>query len=168
LPGAPDSRFRLFRKATSIGTLNPSSCRTQFKSTSHQGKDPSSYGAGHCPTAAARLGIGYSTLKQWIYQGRIRTTQTAGGHHRLAEAEIQRFLIHHTPDTQPNSRQKGTTRLIVALSGRNRLRGFLEEVRHQELKLRRGDQAVAIIKSTEVMIAREVEHANVSKNRARR
>jgi molybdopterin-binding protein len=143
--------------------------------------------------AAARLGIGYSTLKQWIYQGRIRTTQTAGGHHRLAEAEIQRFPIHHTPDTQPNSRQKGTTRLIVALSGRNRLRGFVEEVRHdglvaqirlrvgdqrltavvtqdaiQELKLRRGDQAVAIIKSTEVMIAREVEHADVSKHRARR
>jgi molybdopterin-binding protein len=143
--------------------------------------------------AAARLGIGYSTLKQWIYQGRIRTTQTAGGHHRLTEAEIQRFLIHHTPDTQPNGRQKGTTRLIVALSGRNRLRGFVEEVRHnglmaqirlrvgdqrltavvtrdaiQELNLRRGDQAVAIVKSTEVMIAREVEHADVSKNRARR
>jgi molybdopterin-binding protein len=70
--------------------------------------------------------------------------------------------------------------LIVALSGRNRLRGFVEEVRSdgllgqvrlrigdqfltavitsdaiQELKLRRGDDAVAIIKSTEVMIARE-------------
>jgi molybdopterin-binding protein len=68
----------------------------------------------------------------------------------------------------------------VALSGRNRLRGFVEEVRVdgllaqvrlrigdqtltavitgdaiQELKLRRGDEAMAIIKSTEVMIARE-------------
>jgi hypothetical protein len=28
----------------------------------------------------------------------------------------------------------------------------------QELKLKRGDEAVAIIKSTEVMIAREAEH----------
>jgi molybdopterin-binding protein len=143
--------------------------------------------------AAARLGIGYSTLKQWIYEGRIRTTQTAGGHHRLTEAEIDRFLKHHTPDTQPNSEQRGTTGLIVALSGRHRLRGFVEEVRHdglmaqvrlrvgdqrltavvtqdaiQELKLRRGDQAVAIVKATEVMIAREVEQAGVSKNRARR
>ncbi len=76
--------------------------------------------------------------------------------------------------------------LILALSGRNRLRGFVEEVRIdgllgqvrlrigdqsltavitrdaiQELKLRRGDDALAIIKSTEVMIAREVE-ANTS------
>jgi molybdopterin-binding protein len=143
--------------------------------------------------AAARLGIGYSTLKQWIYEGRIRTTQTAGGHHRLREAEIDRFLQHHTPDTQANSGPRGTTGLIVALSGRNRLRGFVEEVRHdglmaqvrlrvgdqrltavvtqdaiQELKLRRGDQAVAIVKATEVMIAREVEQADVSKNRARR
>ncbi len=70
----------------------------------------------------------------------------------------------------------------MALSGRNRLRGFIEEVRTDgllaqvrlrigdqrltavitadavdELKLKRGDYALAIIKSTEVMIAREAE-----------
>jgi excisionase family DNA binding protein len=31
--------------------------------------------------AADRLGIGYSTLKQWIHMDRVRTTQTPGGHH---------------------------------------------------------------------------------------
>jgi excisionase family DNA binding protein len=36
--------------------------------------------------AASRLGIGYSTLKQWIYAGRVRTIETAGGHHRIPEA----------------------------------------------------------------------------------
>jgi molybdopterin-binding protein len=143
--------------------------------------------------AAARLGIGYSTLKQWIYEGRIRSTQTAGGHHRLAEAEIERFLKHHTPDTRPNRLPTAVAGLIVALSGRNRLRGYVEEVRRdglmaqirlrvgdqhltavvtrdatEELKLRRGDHAVAIVKSTEVMIAREAEQAHASKNRARR
>ena len=46
--------------------------------------------------AADRLGIGYSTLKQWIYQGRDRTTQTAGGHHRIADAEIDRFVARQT------------------------------------------------------------------------
>src|SRR6476660_3219238 len=130
--------------------------------------------------AADRLGIGYSTLKQWIYQGRIRTTHTAGGHHRIADAEVDRFVARQTPGDAPGARPAGTTGLIVALSGRNRLRGFVEEVRSdgllgqvrlrigdqrltavitgdaiQELKLRRGDDAVAIIKSTEVMIARE-------------
>src|SRR6202165_4823138 len=133
--------------------------------------------------AAERMGIGYSTLKQWIFQGKIRTTTTAGGNHRLSEAEVDRLLARHTPSAQTQSR--GTKRpvgLIVALSGRNRLRGFVEEVRTDgllgqvrlrigdqtltavitgdaiaELKLRRGDDAVAIIKSTEVMIAREAE-----------
>jgi molybdopterin-binding protein len=133
--------------------------------------------------AAERMGIGYSTLKQWIFQGKIRTTTTAGGHHRLSEAEVDRLIARQTPSNRTQSRPtKRPTGLIVALSGRNRLRGFVEEVRTDgllgqvrlrigdqtltavitsdaldELKLHRGDDALAIIKSTEVMIAREVE-----------
>ena len=42
--------------------------------------------------AAERMGIKYSTLKHWIHQGKIRTTQTAGGHHGLSEAEVDRML----------------------------------------------------------------------------
>src|SRR6185503_19010715 len=127
--------------------------------------------------AAERMSIGYSTLKQWIFQGKIRTTTTAGGHHRLSETEVDRMLAKHTPSEKAHS---GAARkpagLIVALSGRNRLRGFVEEVRIDgllgqirlrigdqtltavitsdaiaELKLHRGDEALAIIKSTEVM-----------------
>jgi molybdopterin-binding protein len=134
--------------------------------------------------AATRLGIGYSTLKQWIYQGRVRTTQTAGGHHRISDVEIDRLTIRRAPAGAAVARAPGTTGLIVALSGRNRLRGYVEEVRSDgllgqvrlrigdqtltavitgdaihELKLRRGDDAVAIIKSTEVMIARELQVA---------
>src|SRR3954454_12168293 len=130
--------------------------------------------------AAERLGIGYSTLKQWIYTGRVRTTQTAGGHHRIADAEIDRLVTRQQPAERTPSRGSRPATLIVALSGRNRLRGVVEEVRVdgllgqvrlrigdqtltagitgdaiEELKLRRGDDAVAIIKSTEVMIARE-------------
>ena len=144
--------------------------------------------------AAERMGIGYSTLKQWIHQGKVRTTQTAGGHHRLSEAEIDRLLARHTPAAHiPSHATRRPTGLIVALSGRNRLRGFVEEVRTDgllgqvrlriggqtltavitsdalnELKLRRGDDALAIIKSTEVMIAREVEEPAVPAKRRRR
>ena len=71
---------------------------------------------------------------------------------------------------------------LVGLSARNRLAGFIEEVRIdgllaqvrlrvgdqiltavitadavRALKLRRGDDAVAVIKSTEVMIAKRAE-----------
>src|SRR5439155_6154638 len=74
------------------------------------------------------------------------------------------------------------TGIIVAISGRNQLRGYVDEVRVEgllaqvrlrigdqmltaiitrdavdELKLRRGEEALAIVKSTEVMIARETE-----------
>jgi molybdopterin-binding protein len=137
------------------------------------------------------MGIGYSTLKQWIYQGKIRTTRTAGGHHRLSEAEIDRFLARQRPIDHPKRRAEGPVALIVALSGRNRLRGFVDEVRLdgllgqvrlrvgdqsltaivtgdalEELKLKRGEDAVAIIKATEVMIARE-QPAELSGKRPR-
>jgi molybdopterin-binding protein len=128
--------------------------------------------------AAARLGVGYSTFKQWIYQGRVRTTQTPGGHHRIEEAELDRLLARK--GGAGKKRRAAPRGVIVSLSGRNQLRGFVEEVRIDgllaqvrlrvgdqsltavitrdavaELKLRRGDEALAIIKSTEVMVAKE-------------
>src|SRR5229473_915632 len=129
--------------------------------------------------AAGRLGIGYSTLKHWIYEGRVRTRVTSGGHHRIADTEVDRLLA---PGAAAPVAKAPPTRsgLIVAISGRNQLRGYVDEVRVEgllaqvrlrigdqtltavitrdaveELKLRRGDEALAIVKSTEVMIARE-------------
>ena len=130
--------------------------------------------------AADRLGVAYSTLKQWIYDGEIRTTKTRGGHHRISETEIARALLSKDKGAQPAARKRpSSTGVLVALSGRNQLRGIVEEVRGDgllsqvrvrignqiltavitrdavnELKLKRGDEAVAIIKSTEVMIGR--------------
>jgi molybdopterin-binding protein len=146
--------------------------------------------------AAERMGIGYSTLKQWIRLGKIRTTQTAGGHHRLSEAEVDRILTHHAPDGPPEQKRANTERptgLILAISGRNQLRGYVEEVRIDGLlgqvrlrigdqrltavitsdalnvlKLRRGDSALAIVKATEVMIAREADQMAVPKKPRRR
>jgi len=130
--------------------------------------------------AARRLGISYPTLKQWIYKGSVRTSRTAGGHHRVSDTEIARLIAPRgalPKKTAKHLRQGG---VIVALSGRNQLRGIIEEVRTEgllaqvrlrigdqtltavitrdaveELRLKRGDMAMAIIKSTEVMIAKE-------------
>lgn len=127
--------------------------------------------------AAERLGVGYSTVKRWVHSGHVRTTQTEGGHHRVSEAEIERLLARRTPDKQ-RARKVAADESIGGLSARNRLRGFVDEVRVdgllaqvrlrigdqwltavitadavRALKLRRGDDAFAIIKSTEVMIA---------------
>ena len=136
--------------------------------------------------AAARLGVSYATLKQWIYKGTLRTVRTAGGHHRIAESEIDRFLARRptgAPRTPRSGRRSGSPRapaVLVALSGRNQLRGVVEEVRTDglmaqirlrigdqsltavitrdaidALRLKRGDDALAVIKATEVMVAKE-------------
>lgn len=131
--------------------------------------------------AAGQLGVSYSTFKQWIYKGTVRTVRTGGGHHRVAEAEVERMLaVQGNPGRSRAPRPRRATGVLVALSGRNQLRGIIDEVRVDgllaqvklrigdqrltaiitrdavdELKLKRGQPALAIIKSTEVMIARE-------------
>jgi molybdopterin-binding protein len=129
--------------------------------------------------AAGRLGVSYQTIKQWIYQGAVRTTQTAGGHHRVSLTEVDRLLARRNEPATDRGRRKPTHGALVAISGRNQLSGYVEEVRLdrllaqvrlrigdqmltavitrdavEELKLKRGDTALAIVKSTEVMIAR--------------
>ena len=128
--------------------------------------------------AAERLGVGYSTLKRWVHTGRVRTTRTEGGHHRVSEAEIERLMARQQPDGRRRGRPAAPDESLGGLSARNRLHGFIDEVRIdgllaqvrlrvgdqsltavitadavRALKLRRGDDALAIIKSTEVMIA---------------
>lgn len=135
--------------------------------------------------AAERLGVGYSTLKRWVHSGLVRTTRTEGGHHRVSATEIERLLAKQQPDGRRNPRPvPDADESIAGLSARNRLHGFVEEVRVdgllaqvrlrvgeqtltavitadavQALKLKRGDDAIAIVKSTEVMIARAMHDA---------
>lgn len=129
--------------------------------------------------AAERVGVGYSTFKRWVLAGRVRTTRTQGGHHRVSEAELDRLAARQGPDVRRRAKQADVDESLSGLSARNRLHGFVDEVRVdgllaqvrlrvgdqtltavitadavRALKLRRGDDAMAIIKSTEVMIAR--------------
>ena len=129
--------------------------------------------------AAERLGVGYSTIKRWVRSGRVRTTRTEGGHHRVADSEVERLLARQQPAARRSVNISRDDESLGGLSARNRLCGFIEEVRVdgllaqvrlrvgnqaltavitadavRALKLRRGDDAIAIVKSTEVMIAR--------------
>lgn len=130
--------------------------------------------------AADRLGVSYSTLKQWIYKGTVRTVRTGGGHHRVPELEIERLLARQDDQPRPAARRRPAGGVLLAISGRNQLRGIVEEIRVDgllaqvrlrigdqrltavitrdaidALKLRRNQPAVAVIKATEVMIAKE-------------
>src|SRR5215208_6384842 len=132
-------------------------------------------------SAAERLGVSYSTFKQWIYKGSVRTVRTSGGHHRVADSEVDRLLASQGAPPRAAPRAGGGHGVLVAISGRNQLRGIVEEVRVEgllaqvrlrigdqrltavitrdavdALKLKRGQPALAVIKSTEVMIGVEL------------
>ncbi len=142
--------------------------------------------------AADQLGVAYSTLKRWVHTGHVRTTRTEGGHHRISDNEIARLLTRQQPEGRRRRAVEDVDESLAGLSARNRLRGFIEEVRidgllaqvrmrvgdqsltavitadaARALKLRRGDDALAIVKSTEVMIARAGRQASSGKRPTR-
>lgn len=123
--------------------------------------------------AANILGISYPTLKQWIYNGKLKTAKTPGGHHRVPESEIDRLI--------PKSLERGDIQLrrgnFRKVSGRNQLIGRVVAIKFggllaqitlsigeqhitaiitadaaREMRLKVGERAAALIKSTEVMI----------------
>lgn len=122
--------------------------------------------------AAELIGVSYPTVKQWIYNGKIRSVKTVGGHHRIPREEIERIL---NVQTKTNSRSS-----LASISGRNKLFGTILEVRYdgllaqitldvggqlmtsiitsdaaRSLDLKKGVMAYALVKATEVMIIRE-------------
>ncbi len=144
-------------------------------------------------TAAERLGVGYSTLKRWVLSGVVRTTRTEGGHHRISDTELDRLAARNASPARSKAVVAASDDLLGGLSARNRLRGYVEEVRVDgllaqvrlrvgnqsltavitadalgALKLRRGDDAIAVIKSTEVMIATPAVPAAAPGRRSRR
>ncbi|HMH14297.1 MAG TPA: helix-turn-helix transcriptional regulator [Edaphobacter sp.] len=127
------------------------------------------------PREAARLiGISYPTIKQWILNAKLKTVQTPGGHHRLTEASLKPFIAKDKAKPATESRER-----YRRVSGRNQLSGKVVSIRIEgllaevvlsigdayitsiitanavcELKLKKGDSAAALIKSTDVMIER--------------
>jgi len=125
--------------------------------------------------AANILGISYPTLKQWIYRGKIKSVKTPGGHHCVPDSEIDRLIPKKFGRGNLESR-RGNFRKI---SGRNQLIGKVLDVKFsgllaqvtmligeqhitaiitadaaKEMRLKPGERAAALIKSTEVMILR--------------
>jgi molybdopterin-binding protein len=125
--------------------------------------------------AAQVLGVSYPTLKSWIYQKKLRTIKTVGGHHRIPESQLDKFLHRGSERGEPVRKRTG----FRQISGRNQLVGRVTEIKvsglmaqvglsiggqHitsiitadavREMRLKVGDKAAALIKSTEVMILR--------------
>jgi molybdopterin-binding protein len=125
------------------------------------------------PREAARLlGVSYPSIKQWILSGKLKTVQTPGGHHRIAQSTLKPFLEKDKAKPATASRER-----YRRVSGRNQLAGKVVSIRIEgllaevvlavgdtnvtaiitssavrELQLKKGDTAAALIKSTDVMI----------------
>ncbi|HEV2275105.1 MAG TPA: helix-turn-helix transcriptional regulator [Acidobacteriaceae bacterium] len=123
--------------------------------------------------AALRLGISYATIKQWLYRGKVKAVKTPGGHYRIPESELD-SLLHQAKRPETPKRQ-----MLRSLSGRNQLTGRIVDLKldgllaqvklsiggqiitaiitaeaAREMRLKVGETAAALIKSTEVMVLR--------------
>jgi molybdopterin-binding protein len=124
--------------------------------------------------AAVQLQISYPTVKQWIYNRKLRAVKTPGGHYRIPQSEVDR-LLHRTRGHNEDERRVSYKRI----SGRNQLVGRIVDIRVsglvaqvtlsvggqlitslitsgavREMQLKKGQTAAALIKATEVMIIR--------------
>lgn len=129
------------------------------------------------PKEAAQLaGVSILTIKRWIYDGKIKSVQTAGGHHRIPRREIERITSVRSAATVKKAKSPKAIGLD-AISGRNKLRGQIIAIRFEgllaqvsidvggqvitsiitsdaarALGLKKGSTVYALIKATEVMV----------------
>jgi molybdopterin-binding protein len=119
--------------------------------------------------AAEMLGVSIETLRRWEADGRLRMERSDGGQRLIEIDEVARLLEER--------RKASTDRPIVAQSARNRFPGIVSRVERDgvaavveviagphrmvslmtaeavdELDLKVGDEAVCVVKSTNVIV----------------
>jgi len=119
--------------------------------------------------AADMLGVTVDTVRRWSEAGRITVVRSEGGQRLVPIAELTRLIGER--------RQAATDRPIVAQSARNRFAGIITRVEKdrvaavvevlagphrlvslmtaeavEELDLRVGDEAICVVKSTNVVV----------------
>ena len=119
--------------------------------------------------AAEMLGVSVETLRRWETEGRLRMERSLGGQRLVDVEEVSRLLDER--------RKVSTDRPIVAQSARNRFPGIVTRIEKdrvaavveviagphrmvslmtaeavEELGLKVGDEAVCVVKATNVMV----------------
>jgi molybdopterin-binding protein len=126
--------------------------------------------------AAKILGVSFTTIKKWIYKGRLRTVKTLGRHHRVLEEDIERLLRSRLvaeshkkcrlgPEKISESNQllgcildikvDGLMAQVTILVGEHELTSLITADAASELELRTGDKVIVLLKSSQIMITRE-------------
>jgi molybdopterin-binding protein len=119
--------------------------------------------------AAEMLGVTVDTVRRWADDGKVKTVRSQGGQRLVSMQEVTRLIAER--------RQAATDRPIVAQSARNRFAGVVTRIEKDriaavveilagphrlvslmtaeavdEMQLRVGDEAVAVVKATNVIV----------------
>jgi molybdopterin-binding protein len=112
--------------------------------------------------AAQALGISLDTLRRWDREGRIRTGRDAGNRRVVAADEIARLRGGDDAHLSARNRLTGTVRSVeidgllaqveLVVTEPARIVAIVTRDAVEELGLKPGAQATAVVKSTSVMV----------------
>src|SRR5262249_23139217 len=118
--------------------------------------------------AAAELGVSADTLRRWDRAGKLKTTRDSRNRRRVPRSEIKRLRAtpgrHRTGDTfSARNRFAGVIRpvevsgvmaLVEIEAGPHRVTAAITRDSVEELGLKPGVKATAMVKATSVMVER--------------
>jgi molybdopterin-binding protein len=114
--------------------------------------------------AARALGISLDTLRRWDRSGRIRTERDKANRRLVPASEVARLQGRSSEELSARNRFRGVVRAVevdgflarveLDVTGPARVVAVITREAAEELELAAGREAVAIVKSTSVMVER--------------
>jgi molybdopterin-binding protein len=114
--------------------------------------------------AARALGISLDTLRRWDRDGRIRTQRDDANRRLVPASEVRRLQGRPTDELSARNRFQGVVRAVeiegflarveLDVTGPARVVAIITREAAEELDLKAGAGATAIVKSTSVMVER--------------
>jgi molybdopterin-binding protein len=115
------------------------------------------------------LGVSTDTVRRWADGGRLRMRRQAGGERLIDGADLARFLTETAPEPEPDRvviesarnrfpgivtkvEKEGLVAVVHIQAGPHRVVSMMTREAADELALEPGDLAVAVVKSTNVVV----------------
>ncbi len=119
--------------------------------------------------ASEMLGVSVDTLRRWELEGRLAMTRTKGRQRLVSLTEVSRLLAERRrtasdrpivaqsarnrfPGVVTRIRSDGVAAVVEVLAGPHRLVSLLTAEAVEDLGLQVGDEAVCVVKSTDVIV----------------
>ncbi|HXF73578.1 MAG TPA: helix-turn-helix transcriptional regulator [Actinomycetota bacterium] len=116
--------------------------------------------------AAAVLGVRVETLRRWEREGKLSVTRTPGGQRLVPASEVARILSERRGEPEPVSlstrnrfpgvvtkvERDKVMAAVEILAGPHRILALITREAADEMGLRPGMRAVAMVKATSVMV----------------